>query len=128
MKSFFLINSNFTGELGRNKKMVAMKISPILKIDDPRLSQEELFQFGKGHIVNEYRMYSYLKAINNATVEDYGIPAVYYYGEWEDCYLLALTLLDSEFRYNPGIVSKVLDVFITLREYVSRTILCESNH
>lgn len=127
MKGLFT-NSNFAGELGRSKKVVAMKISPTLNINDPRLSPEEQLPFRKAHIVNEYRMYSYLKAINNSKSEAYGIPTVYYYGEWEDCNLLALTLLDSEFMYDSSINSKDIDVFITLREYVSRTFLCESNH
>lgn len=100
-----------------------MKISPALDIENPNWSQEEQFEYSRGHILNEYRMYSYLKAINNATIEDYGIPAVYYYGEWEDCYLLALTLLDSEFPFSNLMT---VDVLITLREYVSGTILSNS--
>lgn len=123
-KVFFLCvtNSNFAGELGQNKKIVAMKISPTLQIESSCMSKHELLEYRKGHILNEYRMYSYLKAINNATVENYGIPAIYYYGEWEDCTLLALTLLDSTFKCNPDNSLRDIDIMITFREYVSRSI------
>lgn len=31
---------------------------------------------------NEYKMYTYLNAINNKTSEKYGVPTVYYFGKW----------------------------------------------
>lgn len=31
---------------------------------------------------NEYKMYTYLNAINNKKAEKYGIPTVYYFGKW----------------------------------------------
>lgn len=43
----------------------------------------------------EYKIYSYLNAINNSTVEAYGIPSIYYYGTWKDHVMMAMTLLDA---------------------------------
>lgn len=64
----------------------------------------------------EYEMYTYLYAINNTDVERYGIPTVYYYGEWDHLIIMGLTLLDN------GVDSKHLsesDVLIVLRDFVS---------
>lgn len=102
--------SNIAGELvrGNRVKTVAMKFSPTLMMDED--------------IVNEYEMYTYLKAIDNETVESYGIPCVYFYGEWENCTLIAITLLDSRFNeiYKaPQLRIKDIDIFIICRESVS---------
>lgn len=71
---------------------------------------------------NEYKMYSYLNAINNSTIETYGIPSVYYYGRWEGYILMAITLLDSPVKvsFKSDEINE-LDVLIIFREFVSRT-------
>lgn len=69
----------------------------------------------------EYEAYTYLGAINNANVEKYGIPAVYYYGKWEDYILMAITLLDSEYtarRFKRKL--KDVDILILTREFVCK--------
>lgn len=91
------------------KTEVAMKFTP-----------SESSNFAK----KEYEMYSYLNAINRPEVEAYGIPAVYYYGEWdrnkEKYHLLAITLLDLEF-YKRAKDHKVsdIDLLILSRGFVS---------
>lgn len=67
----------------------------------------------------EYEIYTCLNAINDPDVERYGIPAVYYYGKWEDYILMAITLLDSKFNPNPksSAINEV-DVLILFREIV----------
>lgn len=88
--------------------MVAMKISPICMLESLT--------------VNEYDLYTYMKAVDNATVENYGIPAVYYYGVWENCTMLAITLLQSSLSNiinASGLQLTDIDIFILFREYVS---------
>ncbi|XP_031628619.1 uncharacterized protein LOC116344287 [Contarinia nasturtii] len=97
----------YLGKMLRTDKVVAMKFSPTFKED----------------IENEYAMYTYLGAINNSTVENYGIPTVYYYGKWEDCSMIAITPLDPQFNQieeNPEKRSSLtdVDIFIICREYV----------
>lgn len=70
----------------------------------------------------EYKMYTYLNAINNSDIEMCGIPSVYYYGQWEDHILMAITLLDSPVTFPSEFDSiNELDVLIIFREFVSRT-------
>lgn len=40
---------------------------------------------------NEYKIYWYLNAINDGTVTTYGIPAIYYYGTWNEYRMLGMT-------------------------------------
>lgn len=70
---------------------------------------------------HEYEMYTYLNAINNTEIEAYGIPSVHYYGQWNGCILIAITLLDPEFnkRFKVRDVSEV-DMLIMSREFVSK--------
>lgn len=89
----------------RNNKTVAIKFVPSEK-----------------YIKHEFEMYSYMGAIDNSSVEDYGIPAVHYYGKWEEFSMIAITPLDSKFdeiKTNGKIRMSDLDIFIILREYVS---------
>lgn len=68
----------------------------------------------------EYEIYASLNAINKPDVERFGIPAVYYYGKWENYILMAITLLDSKFSPNPksSAINEV-DVLILFQEFVS---------
>lgn len=70
----------------------------------------------------EYKMYTYLGAIDNEDVERYGIPSVYYYDTWNDHILLAITLLDPEFsnRVRMARVEKLstVDTLIIFKECV----------
>lgn len=88
-----------------------MKISPISML--------------KGDPAAKYSMYTYMKSINNETVEDYGLPTVhYYYANLEGCTLLALTLLElqyTQFIQTPNIRLKDLDILIIIREFVRIT-------
>lgn len=111
-----------TLRIGSSKEvMIAMKFTP----------EED-----KENAKKEYEMYTYLDAINNASVEAYGIPSVYYYGQWNDCYLMAITLLDTKSykMYGPNGINHV-DVLIVFREFVSKfkvllmnTIIKNSNY
>lgn len=72
----------------------------------------------------EYQMYSYLGAINDTNVERYGIPVVYYYGNWNQTglILMAVSLLDQDIE--DLVISKRLfendvNILILLRDFVS---------
>lgn len=69
---------------------------------------------------HEYRIYTWLGAINNTEVEKFGIPSVYWYGWWNNHVLMAMTLLDSEFhtRCKKNQVTDV-DILIVFREFVN---------
>lgn len=92
--------------LPRNNIEVAMKFSSPNRI---RFSR------------NEYEIYTYLEAIDNPSVEAYGIPAIYYYGRHNNYALLAMTLLNSEFQdtVKAGTMTES-DVFVAFREFVSQ--------
>lgn len=72
--------------------------------------------------IREYQIYTHLNAINNETVEVYGVPCVYYFGKATDYVLMATTLLDasSETIFKTKKID-VLDVLIMFREFVSST-------
>lgn len=68
----------------------------------------------------EFKIYSYLNAINNDTVEEYGVPAVFYYGRWDDYILMAITLLDPEFNKNfEDRLFDEADALIVIQQFVS---------
>lgn len=71
--------------------------------------------------MKEYEIYTYLNAINNADVERYGIPAVYFYGTWDVYVMMAITLLDAAFNVTAkkGEINE-LDILIIFQEFVSR--------
>lgn len=72
----------------------------------------------------EYEAYSYLNAINNTAVEQFGIPTVYFYGAWSDYVMLAITLMDLEYRKMCALRKLTdVDILIVAREFVCR-ILC----
>lgn len=66
---------------------------------------------------HEYKMYTCLDAINNSKVEAFGIPAVYYYGQWKGHTLMAITLLDTE---PPNHQLNEADILILFLEFVCR--------
>lgn len=72
---------------------------------------------------HEYEIYSYLNAINNTEIEKYGIPCIYYYGQWKECQMIGMSLLGTEFnnRYKHLDVND-LDVLILCREFVSHAL------
>lgn len=63
----------------------------------------------------EFEVYTYLESINQTDKEAYGIPTVYYYGRWEGCVLMAITLLDKLKNYQMN----SMDILIIFREFVS---------
>lgn len=77
---------------------------------------------------HEFEIYSYLDAINNTEIEKYGIPCVYYYGEWEECQMIGMTLLNPEFnkRYAHLNVNDI-DVLVLCREFVSNALFSFNN-
>lgn len=78
----------------------------------------------KEYAQNEYEIYSYLHAIDNPKVELYGIPSVYYYGIWNDEYIMmGITLLDSGLKktLKDGQLNE-LDLLIMCKEFVCRKI------
>lgn len=68
----------------------------------------------------EFKIYSYLNAIDNEDVERYGIPAVYYYGEWNNHILMGLILLHAEFnkKFENGQFDGA-DTLIVMQQFVS---------
>lgn len=77
----------------------------------------------------EYEMYTYLKAIDNSDVEQYGIPAIYYYGVWRGLAVMAMTLFDSEFGKSMEEKKfEELDVLIMFREFVSKYMPLPNNN
>lgn len=69
---------------------------------------------------HEYEIYSYLGAINNTKIEEYGLPCIYYYGQWEECQMIGMSLLNPEFnKQYKGLIVNDLDVLILCREFVS---------
>lgn len=69
---------------------------------------------------HEYEIYSYLGAINNTKIEEYGLPCIYYYGQWEGCQMIGMSLLHPEFNNRfKGLTVNDLDVLILCREFVS---------
>lgn len=68
-------------------------------------------------------MYTYLNAINNTDVERYGIPAIYYYGEYKGYTMIGLTLLN--FGFNASFQSfqfNIIDILVAFREFVSKIV------
>lgn len=100
-------NKIFAGILikaDRSEKEVAMKFT------------EENYKY---EAAKEYKMYTYLHAINNELVEQYGIPTVYYFGKWANFFLMAITLLDTSVKSIIGNVNE-LDGLIMFRDFVSK--------
>lgn len=99
------INMHFAGTLVPRNKLIAMKFT-IPEDDDNGL--------------HEYEMYKYLDAINNTKIEAYGIPCIYYYGQWNNCVLIAMTLLDTKFNIKcENLQVNEVDILIIFREFVS---------
>lgn len=69
----------------------------------------------------EFTIYTCLNAINNQYVERCGIPAVYYWGSYQNYTMIGMTLLDvgfhdtfQTFQFN------VIDILVAFREFVSK--------
>lgn len=105
--SMIIVERNFesAGKLLLNGMEVAMKFTPYNK----RSSAER-----------EYKIYTYLNAIDNRTIEWYGIPSIHYYGRWNNFIMMAMNLFDSEFhkRTKRGTITE-LDLLILFQEFVS---------
>lgn len=88
-----------------SKKEVAMKFTPLIHEEKAK---------------REYEIYTYLNAIDNPIVEEYGIPSVYYYDTWKTYTLIVITLFDPgfELRVRFGRINN-LDLLIMCREFVS---------
>lgn len=101
----------FAGVLLRqNSHDVAMKFTPY---------------YDRKSAMEEYEIYTYLGSLHVRSIESYGIPKVYYFGQWEEYMMMGLTLLDFEFskRANAGLSSGQLnevDILIVFREFVSK--------
>lgn len=95
----------YKGILLLNGMEIAMKFTELKNEDEAK---------------QEYKIYTYLNAINNPNTEAYGVPTIYYYGTWNDHVMMAMTLLDSEFhkRFDGGKFNEI-DLLITFREFVS---------
>lgn len=87
------------------RREIAMKFTPI---------NVEIFAS------EEFKIYSYLNAINNTDVERYGIPSVYYYGKWNNYILMGITLLDAKFNkcFECGLFNGA-DALILMQQFVS---------
>lgn len=70
----------------------------------------------------EFEIYSYLNATNNTDVERYGIPAVHYFGSYQNYTMMAITLLDAEFnkKFEDGLFDGA-DALIVMQQFVSST-------
>lgn len=67
----------------------------------------------------ERQAYIALDAVNNTEKEAYGIPTLYFYGQWKNYFMFGITLLDSEFinrRENNQLTT--VDKLIVFREMV----------
>lgn len=75
----------------------------------------------KHNAESEYRFYTYLDAINNTSVEAFGIPSVYYFGQWNGYFLMAITFLETELETKSMENGQLTDadVLIIFREFVS---------
>lgn len=98
----------YAGILLPINKVIVMKFTPVAN---------------KKAADEEYEMFSYLHAINNSEVEKYGIPAVYYYGEWEELIMMGFSLL--EYDLNELVVSEQffesdVNALLVLRDFVSK--------
>lgn len=63
--------------------------------DDKPVAIKFINKINRVQAKREYQMYSYLYAIDNATVEQYGVPSLYYYGEWANFIVTAYTELEE---------------------------------
>lgn len=73
----------------------------------------------------EYEMFSYLHAINNPEVEKCGIPAVYYYGEWEQLIMMGFSILENDLDKlvdSKQFFESDVNVLLVLRDFVSNKI------
>lgn len=71
----------------------------------------------------EYEMFSYLHAINRSDVEKYGIPAVYYYGEWDQLKIMGVSILDNDLEKlvdSKQIFESDANILLVLRDFVSK--------
>lgn len=73
---------------------------------------------------DEYRMYSYLDAINSTESEKFGIPSVYYYGKCQQTglILMGFSLLEKNIEdlANSGkLLEHDVNVLMILRDFVS---------
>lgn len=68
-------------------------------------------------------MYSYLHAIDNVTVERYGIPAVYYYAKWKNCTVMAITLCENSLSDRKVDFVDPLNALIVFEQFVSASVL-----
>lgn len=84
---------------------VAMKFSPLHFIDSSK---------------NEYKMYTYLDAINNPNALNDGVPTIYYFGTWNNYTIMAMTLLDSGLQKKIKDQIEELEVYIVCRDFVSQ--------
>lgn len=79
-------------------------------------------------IEREYKIYSYLDAIENPDVEKYGIPTAYGYNEWQHCVYMAISLFEFDlidavrkgsFNYTLHDNHKALNSLILFKDFVS---------
>lgn len=101
----------FKGERASDNLTVAMKFTDMKFVDSCDL---------------EYAMYTFLDAINNTNVEKYGFPAIYYFNEWNQHYILTVfSFLDGGDAYDRLIktnhFAEPLNSLILFRNFVSRT-------
>lgn len=108
---FVFVYSRFSvisGILLPINKEIAMKFTPLAE---------------KKAADEEYEMSSYLHAINNPEVEKYGIPAVYYYGEWDQLIMTGFSLLDNDLVKlvdSKEFFESDVNVLLVLRNFVSK--------
>lgn len=76
----------------------------------------------RNEAMREFQMYFYLNSYKKPEVEQFGIPAVYYYGKWGNFIATAITRLDEsldDFFEEPNQLSNPLDALILIRQFVS---------
>lgn len=108
MKVKFVFNIRGSGILLPTNKEIAMKFTPLAE---------------KKAADDEYEMFSYLHAINDPEVEKYGIPAVYYYGVWNQLIMTGFSLLDNnlvELVDSKEFFESDVNVLLVLRNFVSK--------
>ncbi|XP_031635190.1 uncharacterized protein LOC116348350 [Contarinia nasturtii] len=91
-----IFRPSVNGSLGQGMSGLTYK-GTLLTIDKEVAMKFISAEF-ENYAKNEHQAYKTLGAVNNTEKEVYGIPTLYHFGRWKNYFVLAITLLDSEFE------------------------------
>lgn len=73
----------------------------------------------------EIEFYSYLDAIDNVTVEKFGISNVYYYGKWRSYMLTVFSLFDCDLvNMAEHFPNRSINSLLLFRDFVRAALWC----